>query len=429
MFKRPISNILSSNIQKDDLHLAISLLFKPKELTNGQILDCYEKTAQDGSFWPKNAYFSPVFTHKHYFSFNAGRSALLAILGCLNLNEGNEIVVQAFTCTAVVSPIIKAGLEPVYCDIDNNLNLDPNDLIEKITLNTKAVIVQHTFGYPAQIEKIAQVCKENNLILIEDCAHCLGNKINNRYLGTFGDIAFYSFGRDKVVSAGFGGMVGVNDDTIAQRLNNYMGEIDFPKKSWTIKQIFHPIIINYFVLPLYDFLALGKIIAKLFLIFNLTAKSVYDIEKKGKWSPSFPKKMPSALKILANNQLEKLAMFQERRKNIVAYYSKNICDGFSPAFGNINDGTYLIRYPLLINDVSKKKKLLNCLNKKGIYLYDGWADSIIVPPDSDINKFKYKQGSCLNAEKLAPQIINLPTHINISLADARDIMQTLKQCK
>lgn len=429
MLKRPISNILSSNIQKDDLNLAFSLLFKPKELQDGQILEYYEKASANGSFWPKNANFSPIFTHKYYFPFNSGRSSLLAILGSLNLNEGNEIIIQAFTCTAVISPIIKAELKPIYCDIDNNLNLDPNDLIKKITPNTKVVIAQHTFGFPAQIEKIAQICKENNLILIEDCAHCLGNKINNRYLGTFGDIAFYSFGRDKVVSAGFGGMVGVNDDIIANRLKNFSENLEFPKSSWTIKQILHPIFINYCILPLYNFLSIGKIIGKLFLILNITAKSVYDDEKKGKWSPFFPKKMPGALKILTNNQLFKLLIFQQRRKDIASFYSNNIPNGFIPGFQNINNNIYLIRYPILINDVSKKKKILNFLNKKGIYLYDGWSDSIIVPPDSDINKFKYKSGTCPNAERLVPQIINLPTHININLANAKEIIETLKQCK
>ncbi len=88
---------------------------------------------------------------------------------------------QAFTCNAVSNPIFWAGAKPIYVDIDETYNMDPADLKNKISSKTKAVIVQHTFGVPAQIEKIQEICKKNKLILIEDMAHALGSKYQGNY--------------------------------------------------------------------------------------------------------------------------------------------------------------------------------------------------------------------------------------------------------
>jgi len=430
MIKRPISNILLSNIQKDDLSLYLSLLFNAREQGEGKILAYNEKTSQNGSFWPNNTDFNAIFSFNHLFSLNAGRSAFLAILECLELEKKSEIIIQAFTCTALASPIIKAGFKPIYADIDDNLNIDPQSLEEKITDKTKAVVVQHTFGYPAQIEKIQEICKKYNLLLIEDCAHCIGIKYKDKYLGQFGDISFFSFGRDKIITAGYGGMIGTNSDLIAQRLKNYISNLDYPDKFWTFKQILHPILINYFVLPFYNFGFIGKAFGKLFLILNLTSKSVYKKEKEGKWVNYFPKKMPGALKILANNQLQKIEQFQTHRREICEFYIKNIPNGFSLVFKNEKDiQTSFMRFPILINNPDKKEKLLSCLEKKGIYLYDGWSDSVILPPDSNQEKFLYKKGSCPKAENLAQKIINLPTHINLSAQDAQYLITAIQQCK
>ena len=120
------------------------------------------------------------------------------------IGEGDEVLVQAFTCVAVPNSVLWAQATPVYADIDATLNIDPIDVEKKITNRTKAIIVQHTFGIPADMDALVALAKKHNILLIEDCAHSLGATYKGKKVGTFGDAAFFSFGRDKVVSSVFG---------------------------------------------------------------------------------------------------------------------------------------------------------------------------------------------------------------------------------
>ena len=155
---------------------------------------------------------------KYAFSFNSGRSALFTIINALDIKEGDEVLVQAFTCNAVPNPVLWAGGIPIYVDVDDTLNIDPEDFERKITGRSRVVVIQHTFGVPAQIDKILEIAKRHNLIVIEDCAHALGATHNGKLVGTFGDIAFFSVGRDKVISSVWGGMITTNDEGLAQRV-------------------------------------------------------------------------------------------------------------------------------------------------------------------------------------------------------------------
>ncbi|MCC6643417.1 aminotransferase class I/II-fold pyridoxal phosphate-dependent enzyme, partial [Candidatus Peregrinibacteria bacterium] len=108
------------------------------------------------------------------YAVGSGREGLYVILKSLGLQEGDEIILQSFTCMVVVNSIVWAGFKPVFVDIDETYNLDANKLAEKIGPRTKAVMVQHTFGVSADLEKVARICREKKLILIEDCAHAMG---------------------------------------------------------------------------------------------------------------------------------------------------------------------------------------------------------------------------------------------------------------
>ncbi len=99
----------------------------------------------------------------------------MAILNSLGLEKDSEVLLQAFTCNAAVNPIIWSGLKPVFVDVnEETFNMDAEDLRRKISSKSKAVMVQHTFGLPAYMDEILEICQQNNLILIEDCAHSLG---------------------------------------------------------------------------------------------------------------------------------------------------------------------------------------------------------------------------------------------------------------
>ena len=164
-FLKPISISLSPNTEEDDVRLAFKLLFQPWRYKNSENYSRYLEEE-----------FKKYFGVKYAISFNSGRSALMAILDALDIKKDDEILLQAFTCNSAVNPILNRGVKPVFIDVDETINLDPNDLKKKITSKSKAVMIQHTFGWPAKIEEISKISKENNLFLIEDCAHSLGAK-------------------------------------------------------------------------------------------------------------------------------------------------------------------------------------------------------------------------------------------------------------
>jgi len=141
----------------------------------------------------------------------SGTAALRVALSTLNIKPGDEIVTQSFTFVATIEAIVESRCIPVCVDIDDTLNMCPNDLERKITKKTKAVIVVHMLGVPAKLDKIKSICKKRNIKLIEDTAWGCGAKFKNKYLGTWGDIGAFSFDFAKTITTGEGGMVVFNN--------------------------------------------------------------------------------------------------------------------------------------------------------------------------------------------------------------------------
>lgn len=420
---KPILISLSPNTEKDDIDLALKLIFqswKWKSVQKSAIAENWTNLLEEE--------FKKYLGVKYAFSFNSGRSGLMAILEAIGVKTSDEILLQAFTCNSAVNPILNLGAKPIFVDVDETINLDPEDLKKKITSKSKAVIVQHTFGWPAKIDEILDICKKYNLFLIEDCAHSLGTKYKGKFCGTFGDAAFFSFGRDKIISSVFGGMVVTNNEQIGERIKEFQEKLDYPSNFWIFQQLLHPILTNYLVLPAYGLNSvLGRIILGLFHVFSILSKGVYKKEKKGEIPKYFPKRLPNALAILALNQFKKLERFNEHRREIVKFYEENLKNSkftlpLAKSRENINPA--FMRYPILTN--LGTDEILQESRKRKIYLDDGWRKTPVVPPDTKIEKMKYIFGSCPRAEKLAKMIVNLPTHINISKSDAEKIVDFLK---
>ena len=179
---KPISISLSPNVQKDDVFLALKLLFQPWKWKKGESIVNLENE------------FKKYLGVKYAISFNSGRSAFYAILKALNLEKGSDVLLQAFTCNAVPNPVLWADLNLVYIDCADDFNINADKLNGLIRENKPIVIViQHTFGLPANINEILEIAKQNDLIVIEDCAHALGATYNGRKVGTFGKASFFSF--------------------------------------------------------------------------------------------------------------------------------------------------------------------------------------------------------------------------------------------
>jgi len=298
------------------------------------------------------------------------------------------------------------------------LNMDIDDLRKKISQKTKAIIIQHTFGIPAEIKMIKQIADRNNLILIEDCAHSLGGTYQGQKLGSFGDVAFFSFGRDKMISSVFGGAIVTKNSSLAKKLAICENKLQQTPKSFLVKQLlFNPI--YYFSLLLYPII-IGRIIIKLCFKINLLSKAVYNEEKIGKMPQFIDYRFSPFLAKLALNQLLKIDDFNQHRRQIADIYTKLIK---SDNFGD--EITIFLRYPILLNN---KNHVLTQAKKNGIYLGD-WYSTPITPIKTDFNAFFYILDSCPNAEELVHRLINLPTHINISMDDAKRIINFLKKWK
>ncbi|MFZ2390519.1 MAG: DegT/DnrJ/EryC1/StrS family aminotransferase [Minisyncoccales bacterium] len=409
---KTISISLSPNTEKDDVSLAFSLIFQPWKWKGKKATKDLERM------------FRNYFGFKNAFSFNSGRSSLIAILKAMEIGKGDEVILQAFTCNAAVNPIIYVGATPVFADIDESLNISPDDVVKKITKKTKAIMIQHTFGYPGDIDEIRKICMANNLYLIEDCAHALGAKYKDSFCGSFGDASFFSFGRDKVISSVYGGMVTVNNDVLLEKVSHFQKEINYPSCFWTLQQLLHPILMNKIILPLYNF-KLGRGLLALFLNLNILSKAVTSKENQGELPNYFPERMPNELAFLAMNQLKKIDRFNLHRREIAQLYDSMLVNKkeFKIVFKKDKDRQPIfLKYPVLnVNPA----KVVREARKKGIYLNDGWFGSAVVPSLTSLKKVCYVVNSCPQAEEVAKRIVCLPTHINISREDAKMVFDCL----
>ncbi|MBI4123137.1 MAG: aminotransferase class I/II-fold pyridoxal phosphate-dependent enzyme [Parcubacteria group bacterium] len=406
---QPISISLSPNTERDDILLALKQLFQPWRWKKKKEVALLERA------------FAKRLDVSHAVAFNSGRSSLLAILEALGLKKGDEVLLQAFTCNAVPNPIIWAGLNPVYVDCSReDFNMDAKDLIKKITKRSRAVIVQHTFGMPADMEKIAAVCKEHNLFLIEDCAHALGAKFQGKQVGTFGDAAFFSFSRDKVISCVYGGMAITDDKKIGDSIRKFQEKAGNPSSFWIMQQLLHPLLMNMLILPTYR--VFGKYILLLFQQTHVLSKAVHWKEKQGQQPGYFPKALPGALAVLAMQQLRKLEKFNRHRKKLAEFYEAAL-EG-SP-FGMPEK--FSDRQPMHLRFVLQHPRAHEIIRRsfRQNLLVGDWYTSPIAPDDTQAEKVGYKKGMCPVAERLSRSTLNMPTHINTSLEDAENIVNTL----
>ncbi|MDP2649923.1 MAG: DegT/DnrJ/EryC1/StrS family aminotransferase [bacterium] len=403
---RPTAISLSPNVQKEDVLTALKMFFKPRCVIKGKYINLLEE-------WFKNFYHV-----SHSISFISGRGALYATLKSLNVIQGDEVIMQAFTCVAVCDPIISLGAKPVYCDITQSLTIEPLDIERKITNKTKVIIVQHTFGIPANMRAIIEIAKKHKIAVIEDCAHIIGAEYENKKLGLFGDAAIFSFGRDKAFSSVFGGMVLTDNDVLGKKIEVFQEKLNYPSFLWSLQQLFHPVALSV-VLPLYNFLSLGKLLLVFLQSIHFLSFPVSKEEKEGFLPISYVKKLPNSLALLVLLQLKKMKVYNKKRQEFARLYLKSFHSYELPYKKPIS----FLRFPVLIEN---RDKVLKNLTREGIYL-GKWYSEIIDPKGVNFDKIYYTKGMCPNAEKIAEKIINLPTYPIMSNKEAERVVKVFKK--
>lgn len=154
---------------------------------------------------------------KHCQAVSSGTAALLVALKALGIKPGDEVITSSFTFIATAEAIIASGATPVFAEIDNSLNIDPNDVERIITNKTKVIIPVHMAGTAADMDKIINISKKYNIKILEDSAQNIGGSHKGKYLGTLGDIGIYSLDFAKTITTGEGGLIVTNDQQLFER--------------------------------------------------------------------------------------------------------------------------------------------------------------------------------------------------------------------
>ncbi len=148
---------------------------------------------------------------------SSGTGALHTALSALGVGPGQEVIVPAYMWVAVAAAVVNLGAIPVLADIDDTFGIDPEDLLRRITPRSRGIIAVHMSGAPINIQPIVQIARERGLFLLEDCAQANGASIGGQKLGTFGDMAVFSFQMNKNMTSGEGGCVVTRDLQLYRR--------------------------------------------------------------------------------------------------------------------------------------------------------------------------------------------------------------------
>jgi perosamine synthetase len=198
------------------------------ELEKQYVNECLNSTwiSSKGEFVDRfESNFAKYTGAQHAVSVCNGTVALHLALLALGIKAGDEVIVPTLTYIASVNAIMYMGATPVFVDsLRETWQIDPADVEKKITARTKAILCVHLYGHPCDLASLRKIANAHDLYLIEDCAEALGARFEDQHVGSFGDIATYSFYGNKTITTGEGGMVTANDATIAERARHLKGQ-------------------------------------------------------------------------------------------------------------------------------------------------------------------------------------------------------------
>jgi perosamine synthetase len=204
MWKVPLFKIYNDDI---DVSRVSDTIRSGMNWAIGQNVDLFEKNLAD------------YIGSKYCSTYNSGTSALHALLLASGIGKGDEVIVPSFTFIATANSPLFVGAKPVFADIEEEtFGLDPDDVLEKITPKTKAIMPIHFGGCPCKIRELREVAEDKGLLLIEDTAEALGAKIGNQKVGIFGNAAMLSFCQNKIITTGEGGAIVTNDREIHEKM-------------------------------------------------------------------------------------------------------------------------------------------------------------------------------------------------------------------
>jgi perosamine synthetase len=352
-----------------------------------------------------------------FFLKNA-RSSLGFFLRSQGIGKNDEVILNSFTCLAVPYGILSAGAKPIYLDIDkSSLNFNLSQLKKKINKKVKAVIVQHTLGKSADIIEIKNFLKNKNILLIEDCALSIGAKLDDKYLGTFGDASIISMELSKTISSGWGGILIINKKKISK---NVYQEYSKLKREGNTKSFLKHIQISISIFCFHTYLYFfGKYLYSFFFKIKLFKPSSSPCEKYAIFKSNFFEKL-GRFQII-------FALIQFNHFNYIIYKCRNNFSVINNCLKKLN-----IQILPIINKkdfsvsnricflVKNRKKFINYFNSNGVSV-GKWFDGPL-SPDPNSKLFNYNKSKFKIASKISKKIVNLPCHSGMSNFDCQRIV-------
>ncbi|MCX8130833.1 MAG: DegT/DnrJ/EryC1/StrS family aminotransferase [Clostridia bacterium] len=320
---------------------------------------------------------------KNAVAVNTGTSALHLSLDALGITKGDEVIVPSMTFVATYQVITLTGATPVSCDIyPENLLIDINDVKNKITDRTKAIIPVHYLGNPCNMDELLKLKEQYGIRIVEDAAHAIGSEYNGRKIGSFGDITCFSFDSIKTITCGEGGAVICQDPEFADilRQKRLLGidrkshTAEWKERSW-----------------------------------------LYDVNMQG-----YRYHMSNINAAIGLGQLRKIDKFIARRREICARYD----DAFSNIEGirlldvdydRITPFMYVIRA-----ENGKRDELMSYLKNIDI------ETSISYIPNHFHTLYKKENESLPHTEKAFEEILSIPLHYGLSDEDVEKVIAGVK---
>ena len=313
---------------------------------------------------------------KNAIAVNNGTVALDLAIKALDLEPGSEIITPAFTFIATANCALYQGLRPVFADVDEKtFNIDPDDMQERITPRTKAVIGVHLYGQPFQISAVQEICQDRSIALVEDCAQAHGAEWKGKKVGSFGTGCF-SFYPTKNMTTGEGGMITTDDDALAARLRLLRSHGDSGK---------------------YNHITLG-----------------------------YNYRMMNLQGALGLVQLRRLEEFTARRIANAGYLNDQIkATGISTPFQMDGVRHVYHQYVVRVEDElhTSRERLMEYLQAKGVGSAVHYPKAVYQQPF--YKDLGYTDVSCPVAEDVSRRVMSLPVHPALSAEELQYISETM----
>ncbi len=369
---------------------------------------------------------------KHVFTFWKGRIALYGILKALGIGPGDSVIVPGYTCAAVAGAVKFVGASSVYADIDPEL-YNPslggysNALEGHSRARVKALILQHTYGIPADVPRIVGWARKQGIAVIEDCAHAMGTLYRRedgcwQEVGNAGDAAFFSSQWSKPISTGLGGWLVTSDRNLAERMAHFhddecsapsLRELSLLTGQLTAREIFSSPRLYWSAVEAFRRLShLG--------IFVGTNE---DGEFEGRMPERYAKKMSRLQEWLLRRRLANQDLLVHRRHLKSVYDEALHSCGLPTLHIPENADPVLLRYPVRVKN---KEEVIRQAQRRRIEVGD-WFNHPLHPREANAEAFAYRQGFCPEGERAAKEVINLMLTEQTTENTAREAVDFLKQ--